>query len=592
MDVWGIAARNSSARSGPPLTHDLLNELYANQGKSIAEIADELGVNHDRVDYALRAHGMTSGQIKPLVNQLGAAEFWFLHHEQRLSYAAIARKFSCDFTSVRRRMREVGVPFVNNQMPIVAEPDRPPHISSPDFRLIRELEEEATRRPRKVTPNAIDDISADEFRSLHIDQQLSISEIARRFGTKSHRVNQRARELGVETHRRGSRRKPLTDVEIKRRNALCENSEIQRVLDKHQIKRDYDPQDVPVDLTEPLLHDLYEDCQLSLRDIGLLCIRAGSLATALRRFGIEVRPVHLPKPTKTPIERLTRKRLEALVESGKSIESIAEHFGYSSRSMKNATRVLQVSIDGRSRDVPKAVTDELRRAGIDEQHAKAILNPRRLGTGAHADIPAWKGIPSPVLVKYLFEDLHLNRKEVIDRFHLPGQLVEQTFSQAGIAKPQSRNVSPFAAWDFDAEELWALTRQGMNAAEIAKHFGVNHAMMLRVLHRHHLPVRVRGGGGPEGKSFIRYDELTSNEGILAALKNAGVPLAGVNPPRRGPLPPQLIDELHNEFQLSNFDIELLTGRRYNAVDGDARRSQEVVPSLRSEDSEVLVAPEF
>lgn len=163
-----------------------------------------------------------------------------------------------------------------------------------------------------------------------------------------------------------------------------------------------------------------------------------------------------------------------------------------------------------------------------------------------------------------------------------GQGLEDKPQPLAAARHQAENLATVAAWPsttlwtrgcsktwrFDVEELRRLyVEEEWASPRIAQHLGVSEATVLRVLHRHHLPVAVRGGRG--GKR-VRFDELVADRRVGAALERAGVALAGKDAPvLRRPLPAPLLRTLLVDLDLSTFDVELLTGRPVRQVRADA-----------------------
>jgi hypothetical protein len=414
-----------SVKVRQPLTHDLLKELWFEQGKSIKRIAKELGYSNRDISSALHQHGISHDYHQPLADRLGAGELWHLHYEEALGVTPIARRFATGSHSVRRRMNELDIPVRRGWSKRIPKPERPAHVPLPNFKLLAELEAEVATRPgprsQQQKPRGIDAVSAEEFRRLYHDEKLSLRDLAVRFHTGTEYVAQRAKDLGLTPLPRVKPGRLLSKSELVRRNELCEIARVQQALERLGIPGKGDSPQPVVDLTEAVLRELYEGCQLSIKEVALLCACSPpTIAKRLRNYEIEIRS----------------------------------------------------------------------------------------------------------------------------------------------------KSKPYKRGDFDVEELRELSNKGMVAAQIADHFDVSTTAVLRVMHRHHLPVHRKGSI----KTRIRFDELVADTRILQALHDSGVPLAQADPPARGPLPIDLLDWLINEVELRFFDIELLTGRPTHAVYSDALKA--------------------
>lgn len=578
MKTWGITPtrkRPKTAGDLEPLTYELLERMRFQENKTIIEIANELGYSRKRVRHALRRHGLAFDYHEPLANRLGAGELWFLHHEQGLSTESIASRFATSASAVRRRMNEVDVKVEFRKSTRSPRQKRPKTIPPPDLQLLDELDAEVASRPRQLREKGIDTLSAKEFRRLHHDEKLSMKEIAKRYNTAIRFVMQRANELGIEIRiRRGTNQRKgrtLSDSDLQRRNDLCRLPDVRKALRRHKINGVSDDPTPVVDLSEAMLTDLYEDCQLNADEIAILCVRSRvTLSAGLRRHGIEIRPAHLPHPSKAIKQRLTRKRLENQLAKDIPLDNIAKRFGYKTvTSLRIVANALQVDLDQNSTPkAPAAVLREIRDAGIDSAHAEIVLSPLHHGKGSYSSTPPWPGPPGPALLQYLFNDLGLSKHEIASRLHASWETMMQAFDSAGISPYRHTHPKPFGQWSLDPDELRKLSEEGMSARQIANHLGVSNTLVLRAMHRHHLPVR-KGGSDD---TYIRFDVLIGDRRITRALAQAKVPIAGINPPSRGPLPIPLLDTLLNQLALSTFDIELLTGRTAEAVRRDAQQA--------------------
>jgi len=281
---------------------------------------------------ALRRHGIDKRPRRPsLVIRLGAGEPWWLHHDEALPVAEIARRLRTHGDVVRARMKELGV-AVRPPGGAARTPRRPAGVTSPDVALLEQVLAEAARRPPRLSRHGpIHDATPDALRSLHHDQGLGLTEIGVRLGCAPRTVRARWR-------RRAS--KSVTGVEpgappgspVITANASLSCTAAPRswtrstttasacaLMAKRRIRRSISASIWCATSTAG------SDCPSPT--VALLTARsAGAVSRAIRHHGIEVRH-RLPQPRplgKRPAAGLDRDELVALAAAGSDAAAIAE----------------------------------------------------------------------------------------------------------------------------------------------------------------------------------------------------------------------------------------------------------------------------
>ena len=71
-------------------------------------------------------------------------------------------------------------------------------------------------------------------------------------------------------------------------------------------------------------------------------------------------------------------------------------------------------------------------AGVDPEHAAAVLDPRRHGQGAGRTLPPWPCPPSPDLLRHLHFTLGLTLADIADRLHFETPELRALMNEADI----------------------------------------------------------------------------------------------------------------------------------------------------------------
>jgi DNA-binding CsgD family transcriptional regulator len=601
MRALGIERRKGAWRSvgdRQPLTRELLHELRVVQRLSAAQIAEQLGYSRIQVSSALQRHGVGASWRRDgsLVERLGAGELWWLHNDQGLPVREIARRLSTSGEAVGARMRDLGLPIraANSRarQPRTAIPmlnGRP--VPTPDHDLLGQVLAEARARlpqPRS-TPTPFEQADPEELRRLHHDQALGLYRIARMYRVSGYTLRGRFEELGIEIR---DRRGPRTGVawkpdQLLRLAELYARADVRAALTDLgvPVREPGSHFTTPVDLTQPMLQTLYGELGLTVLEVGLLTDRGSSgVARALHRYGYAARR-RVPRPDATqppgaPLRltaaaeplRVDVDAVLALTAEGLGAQDVARALGISSATtVRIILQVMEVPQPGcwDPPPIPQAVLAVIHREGISPAHAATVFDPRHRGIGHRSGIPAWPWPPDPAVLDHLYRDLGLGLVEIANRLRVAYQPVREAVRAAGIPlRHEADHVEGTRRWRFDLGELRRLyVEQSWSSARVAAHLGVSEAVILRVLHRHHMPVTVIGG---RGERRVRYDELLAHHRVLDALTAAGLSAAPPDPPiLRRALPETLLRTLLDELRLSTFDVELLTGRPTRQVRRDA-----------------------
>jgi hypothetical protein len=474
-------------------------------------------------------------------------------------------------------------------------------VPDPDRELLAEVLAEAlSRLPKpRSTPTAFEHADPEELRRLHHDQALGLTEISLMYRVSGYTVSRRFEDLGIELR---DRRGPRTGItwtpdQLQRLVELYARDDIQSTLTDLGVPTREPGSHFPtaVDLTQPILHALYIELGLSVIDVGLLADRGTSgVARALHRYGYTTRrrvprsdaPKYpgAPAPTDSAGNRVDvdTDAVLALADQGFSAGEVAEALGIpSATTVRIILQVMEVPQPGAwdPAPMPDAVLAVIHREDISPQHAAVVCDPRHLGIGRRRGIPTWPWPPDPAVLDHLYTGLQLGLVEISNRLRVSYEPLRDAVHAAGIPlRHEAERLEGTRRWRLDIDELRRLYLElNWSSARTAAHLGVSEALILRVLHRHHLPVTIAGGRSDQR---VRYDDLLANPRVADALTAARMAPAPVDPPSlRRPLDESLLRTLLDDLRLTTFDVELLTGRMSRHVRSDAERHGITVAAL-------------
>jgi DNA-directed RNA polymerase specialized sigma24 family protein len=174
------------------------------RGLSSKQIADQLGCSPATVLERLRDAGVairsrSQAMLLDRGVQLSKGELDKLYVKEQRSAADIAGKFGCTTTTIYRRLAAAGIR----------------RRSTAEAQVVAWRQGKCTPKPRTVTP------SDSKLRVMYIDQQLSISDIAKHVGCSLMAVQKRLRAAGI-PERPLSQAQRLAITQGKRR-VVCRN---------------------------------------------------------------------------------------------------------------------------------------------------------------------------------------------------------------------------------------------------------------------------------------------------------------------------------------------------------------------------------
>lgn len=316
----GIALRPRGSRKLPgrePLTAELLQELYVEQGLSSVAIARLLGGHVSRILAAMdRFNIPTRPRPVPGPFPLPATELRKLYVDDGVSAQEIAARLGITTNQVRVALRHHAIrrpPPVPPHPPPVAPP--PPEVLA-DLYVRQGLPSAAiaaryhTAAPKarawladagipiapRTTRQTRTDIDADLLRELYLDNQLTAEEVGAELD-RSLAVVLRALHDHAIPVRIGPRRQSDRDRCIELLNELYADPEVLALLRRHRIPRRPSPGTLverfprPATITTELLRAAYVELGLSARHIELLTGQpADQVLDALHDAGLPVRP--------------------------------------------------------------------------------------------------------------------------------------------------------------------------------------------------------------------------------------------------------------------------------------------------------------
>ena len=186
---------------GLQLNDDELAAMYR-EGLSANKIARHVGCSVATVLARLQVTGISrrsSSEAMFLDRGVNISDQQLreLYVKKRLSAADIARKFGCTDTTIYRRLDAAGIP----------------RRSTSEAQALAWVHGKCTPKPRTIP------LTDKQLREMYIDEQMSISDIARRVGCSPMTVSQRLRAAGIPT-RALSQALRLTVLQGKRRVIL------------------------------------------------------------------------------------------------------------------------------------------------------------------------------------------------------------------------------------------------------------------------------------------------------------------------------------------------------------------------------------
>jgi len=213
------AAQRTSASAGPRVEVDVdeLKRLYVDEGLSIQQVVDRTGVKRQTVSRRLRAAGVALRPSGGEANRfdLDIDELKRLHIDEQLTLAQIGKRLGIQGATVAAHLRRAGVEvrptkhtggrpratvdvaeavrlYVDEQLPVAKVAEQVGvHPGVVRARLI-----EAGVTIRKAGRPRFN-MSADEIVRLRSDENLTVVQIAERFGVHPGTVGERLLEGGV-----------------------------------------------------------------------------------------------------------------------------------------------------------------------------------------------------------------------------------------------------------------------------------------------------------------------------------------------------------------------------------------------------------
>lgn len=320
LDEAGIARRPRGSRRLPgrePLTAELLQELYVEQGLSSVAIARLLGGHVSRILAAMgRFNIPTRRRPVPGPFPLPATKLRGMYVDEGLGIPELAIRLGVTPNQVRLELRHHAIrrpPSVPPHPPTVAPP--PPEVLA-DLYVRQGLPSAAiaaryhTAAPKarawladagvpvapRTTRETRTDIDAGLLRELYLDNQLTAEEVGVELD-RSLAVVLRALHDHAIPVRIGPRRMAGRDNRIELLNELYADPEVLDLLRRHRIVRRPRPGTLverfprPATITTELLRGAYVELGLSARHIELLTGQpADQILDALHDAGLPVRP--------------------------------------------------------------------------------------------------------------------------------------------------------------------------------------------------------------------------------------------------------------------------------------------------------------
>lgn len=571
LERAGIPTRNSRKRPHiPTQPREVLETLYIAQGLSTRAIAAEVGYNsHGQVMLDLKSYGIPlRPRAGPRPRTVLALTEEFLRDrycDKGWSAVRIAKETGCTAETVGLAITRHGIPV------------------------------------RAATPAPEQALTRREMEELHHRQGLTIAEIAVRFGTHRLRISRRAAELGVTVrkHHR-SRGASVPAGGEGRLAALYARRDVSRVLKRHGVPR----RDAPdaavhaVALHGRLLRDLYTSCGLSSVAIGLLLARtSAAVMRALRAEGIQVRPpppTRPPRPARPPAPQgtpLTRELLlELYVGQNLTLRQVAKRCGWRSGTpVRTALRREQIPL--RPTTVPRREV-ELTRELLEDLYVTRGLSARAIvdmigdysvTTVFHAldreGIPTrgpryTSKTPMPELTESLLRQLYVDERlrvhEIAARLGYARAAVSRALRAHGLVVERRRGRPRERRREVDRATLEELyVHQDLSAEAVGAELGVSGVFVLKRLHDYGIPVRRNRWERP-AENQARLDRLRKDRRVRAALIRAGVRpwREDGTPIQETPLPATFLETVYEQLGLSLFDIELVTGRPERSVQSD------------------------
>lgn len=284
-DVGADADGSSSRRGGRNVRPDLpatlvgrIVDLYVDAGLSTYRIAQEIGIDRQRVNRTLHRAGVPisprgRNRSRPLrfADDPSEAELRRLYEEERLTTPAIGRMLGIPDRRVRERLARYGI--------------------------------ERRHRGGRDRRDRIDVAPAD-INDLYVTQELPADEVGGQLGVSLRIVLRAAHSHGFAVRPGGA--PSLTTPNIRLIDALYRDPEVRRTLRFHRVPlvktsgalSERFPRPVP--LTPSLVTDLYIDCGLSSFQIELVTGQPSiTILRTLAQVGIERtasrRPVSVPE---------------------------------------------------------------------------------------------------------------------------------------------------------------------------------------------------------------------------------------------------------------------------------------------------------
>jgi DNA-binding transcriptional regulator LsrR (DeoR family) len=559
-----------------------LRRLYVDQRLSAGAIANQFGCSSQRVRDQLRRAGVVlrpRGNTKEPAEPVSAQRLHDLYHGQGLSQRQIGERLGFSGSGVSKLLRRYGV----SARPRGTVPPLPPepeleadlrrlyedeHMSlaeigarygrGPDWVRSRVVRAGATIK-RRSGPRPRFKLTGERLWQWHVDEGLSVVQIAERVGCHPQTVRFRLRQASI----------PL------RRAARSTNRGL-------------------VPLTDELLRRLYYDEELTTREIAdRLGCSATRISKALRRSGIQRRrrgvrggPVAEPLPKLSP-EELT----EMYVHQQLTTAEIAARFGgsefWAHRALRAAGIPRRQGANAR-RPVPSVDLnqDELTTLYVDRRLDDAAIGAhlgvptdrvrrrrRELGVYRPLSPPPNHG-PPPAPTRKTLRKLYVNEKlpvaVIAQRYHTATPTARRWLVEAEIPiRPRTSRAHRKRLPVDQLRELYEA--RDWTAAEIAAETGYTQRTVLRALHDAGVPVR-----RPRARAAAPLHErllaaLYEDPAVQAVLDRHGIrprPSPGSIAerfPEPEPLSRPLLRELYGDLGLSARHVELLTGQPFEQI---------------------------
>lgn len=355
-------------KPGPEALQQLVGE-----GLSVVQIAERIGYSRSGVDKLLAGFGMTITPRRrtpltdqPLLEELAAG------YAQGRSLLALGRQHGHSADWARARLVDAGVTIaaegrrqrVQPQLVLAAldEGLRTPEIAerlgcsdTTVRQVIRDHHLTAPpRRPRGPSRHLPPPPSPDLLRSLYVDQELAVAEIAAQVGISTTRIAAALEAAGIVRRRsgwtEGTPPAPITLEQLQqlyvRGGATVDDTaatmsttpkRIRTALRTHgiPIRSERRPAPPPLDVGRDELHSLYVDRRLTDADIaGKFGVPTWRVTKRRRELGV-YRPAALP-PRPDPVQPPPPGELHRLyVDQGHTLVQIARAFHTSSPTVRS-----------------------------------------------------------------------------------------------------------------------------------------------------------------------------------------------------------------------------------------------------------------